>query len=165
VTTHPFRARLIVSSRRDLAALVEQGAFRDDFFYRIDVVSVRLPRLSERHEDILPLAREFARRAARSYGRPARRFTKEAETTLLRHPWPGNVRELLHAVEKAVLTAESPEIGPRDLPAGTLGAPESLLASALERRWTLRELTDAYIDETLPGRRNRCCGQAPGCLP
>jgi two-component system, NtrC family, response regulator HydG len=149
VTTHPFRARLIVSSRRDLAALVEQGAFRDDFFYRIDVVSVRLPRLSERHEDILPLAREFARRTARSYGRPARRFTKEAETTLLRHPWPGNVRELLHAVEKAVLTAESPEIGPRDLPAGTLGAPESLLASALERRWTLRELTDAYIDETL----------------
>jgi DNA-binding NtrC family response regulator len=149
VTTHPFRARLIVSSRRDLAALVEQGGFRDDFFYRIDVVSVRLPRLSERHEDILPLAREFARRAARSYGRPARRFTKEAETTLLRHPWPGNVRELLHAVEKAVLTAESPEIGPPDLPAGTLGAPESLLTSALERRWTLRELTDAYIDETL----------------
>src|SRR5215831_19627095 len=82
VTTHPFRARLIVSSRRDLAALVAQGAFRDDFFYRIDVVSCRLPRLSERPEDVLPLAREFARRAARAYDRPARRFTDAAEKTL-----------------------------------------------------------------------------------
>jgi two-component system, NtrC family, response regulator HydG len=149
VTTHPFRARLIVSSRRDLAALVAQGALRDDFFYRIDVVSLRLPRLSERTEDILPLAREFARRAARAYERPARTFTKEAEQSLLRHPWPGNVRELLHIVEKAVLSAESAEIGPEDLPAGALGAPESLLAAAVEGRWTLRALTDAYIDETL----------------
>ena len=107
VATHPFRARLIVSSRRDLAALVEQGAFRDDFFYRIDVVSVRLPRLADRREDILPLAREFLKRAARAYARPARRFTPEAEKTLLRHSWPGNVRELLHVVEKAVLTADA----------------------------------------------------------
>jgi DNA-binding NtrC family response regulator len=149
VTTHTFRARLIVSSRRDLATLVEQGAFRDDFFYRIDVVSLRLPRLAERPEDILPLAREFARRAARAYQRPAGRFTREAEQTLSRHPWPGNVRELLHVVEKAVLTAESDEITPADLPMGALGAPESLLAAAVERRWTLRELNDAYIDETL----------------
>ena len=147
--THTFRARLIVSSRRDLATLVEQGAFRDDFFYRIDVVSVRLPRLCDRREDILPLAREFAKRAARAYGRPANRFTKEAEQTLLRHSWPGNVRELLHVVEKAVLTAEGPEIEARDLPAGALGAPESLLVAAVENRWTLRELTDAYIQETL----------------
>ena len=149
VSTHPFRARLIVSSRRDLASLVEQGAFRDDFFYRIDVVSIRLPPLAERSEDILPLARGFAVRAARAYERPARRFTKEAERTLVHHPWPGNVRELQHVVEKAVLTADGPEIAAGDLPAGSLGSPESLLSSAVERRWTLRELTDAYIDETL----------------
>jgi transcriptional regulator with PAS, ATPase and Fis domain len=149
VATHPFRARLIVSSRRDLAALVEQGAFRDDFFYRIDVVSVRLPRLADRREDVLPLAREFLKRAARAYTRPARQFTPEAEKTLLRHSWPGNVRELLHVVDKAVLTADAAEIGPEDLPTGSLGAPESLLAAAGENRWTLKELTDAYIDETL----------------
>src|SRR5262245_27916347 len=110
-TIHPLRARLIVSSRRDLGTLVEQGTFRDDLFYRIDVVSIRLPRLCERREDILLLARAFVRRAARSYHRPARRLSREAEATLLRHHWPGNVRELLHAVEKAVLTAETPEIG------------------------------------------------------
>jgi two-component system response regulator AtoC len=149
VHTHPFRARLIVSSRRDLAGLVERGGFRDDLFYRIDVVSVRLPRLSDRREDILPLAREFLKRGARAYDRPARRFAPEAEATLLRHTWPGNVRELAHAVEKALLTAEGPEVGSEDLPFGSLGSPESLIAAAVENRWTLRELTDAYIEETI----------------
>ncbi len=149
VTTHTFRARLIVSSRRDLAVLVEKGAFRDDFFYRIDVVSIRLPRLRDRREDILPMARLFLRRAARAYSRPARRFTKEAEATLARHPWPGNVRELAHVVERAVLGAESAEIASSDMPAGALGSPESLLQSAVENRWTLKQLADAYITETL----------------
>jgi len=147
--THPFRGRMIVSSRRDLAGLVSQGAFRDDLFYRIDVVSVRLPRLRERPEDVLPLARAFARRAARAWDRPARRFTDAAEKTLQRHPWPGNVRELQHVVEKAVLAAEGADIEATDLPAGSLGAPETLVAAALESRWTLKELTDAYISETL----------------
>ncbi len=149
VASHPFRARLVVSSRRDLAALVEKGGFRDDFFYRIDVVSIRLPRLRDRREDILPLSRAFLRRAARAYARPARRFTKAAEETLARHPWPGNVRELAHVVEKAVLGAEGAEVGPEDLPAGALGSPDSLLETAVEDRWTLKQLTDAYIAETL----------------
>jgi DNA-binding NtrC family response regulator len=149
VASHPFRARLIVSSRRELPALVEQGVFRPDLFYRIDVVSVRLPPLSERSEDILPLARGFARRAAAAYSRPARRFSKDAERALLRHSWPGNIRELLHVVEKAVLTAGQSMIEPADLPMGSFGSPEAILAAAVEKRWTLRELTDAYIAETL----------------
>jgi transcriptional regulator with PAS, ATPase and Fis domain len=149
VSTHPFRARLIVSSRRDLTALVAQGVFRDDFFYRIDVVSVRLPRLSERREDVVPLARAFLRRAARSYGRPARRFTEGAEAALLRHAWPGNVRELLHLVERAVLVAGEAEISEGELPMGSFASPEALLETAVEERWTLKQLTDAYIEETL----------------
>jgi transcriptional regulator with PAS, ATPase and Fis domain len=149
VATHPFRARLIVSSRRDLAALVAEGRFRDDLFYRIDVVSVRLPRLAERREDILPLARAFLRRAARAYRRPARRFTKAAEEALLRHAWPGNLRELLHVVERAVLAAPGAEVSDAELPVGAFGSPEALLATATEKRWTLRQLTDAYIEETL----------------
>jgi two-component system, NtrC family, response regulator HydG len=149
VATHPFRARLVVSSRRDLAALVAQGLFRDDFFYRIDVVSVRLPRLSHRRDDILPLARTFLRRAARAYQRPARRFTSDAEQALRRHAWPGNVRELLHVVERAVLVAGGREVGEEDLPAGAFGSAEALLETAVEERWTLKRLTDAYIEETL----------------
>jgi DNA-binding NtrC family response regulator len=149
VSTHPFRARLVVSSRRDLPALVAQGLFRDDFFYRIDVVSLRLPRLAERREDVLPLARTFLRKGARAYDRPARRFTKEAEGALLRHAWPGNVRELLHVVERAVLVASGLEISERELPMGSFGSPEALLETAVEERWTLRQLTEAYIEETL----------------
>jgi transcriptional regulator with PAS, ATPase and Fis domain len=149
VAVHPFRARLIVSSRRDLSTLVREKAFRDDFFYRIDVVSIRLPRLADRAEDVLPLARECLRRSARAYGRPARRFTTEAEELLAQHPWPGNVRELFHVVEKAVLTADSASISAADLPFGAFRGAESLISTAVERRWTLKEISDAYIDEAL----------------
>jgi two-component system response regulator HydG len=149
VTTHPFRARLVVSSRRELPALVEQGGFRADLFYRIDVVAVRLPPLRDRPEDILPLARSFLKRAARGYGRPARRFSKPAEAALARHPWPGNVRELLHVVERAALGAAGAEVSVDDLPMGTFGSPESLLAAAVDRRWTLKELSEVFIEETL----------------
>ena len=149
VVVHPFRARLVVSSRRDLSTLVREKAFRDDFFYRIDVVSVRLPRLADRPEDVLPLARECLRRSGRIYDRPARRFSKDAERLLAQHPWPGNVRELFHVVEKAVLTADSSTISSADLPFGEFGSPESLLVAAVERRWTLKQLSDAYIDETV----------------
>jgi len=147
--SHAFDARLIVSSRRDLSALVEQGLFRPDLFYRIDVVSLRLPRLAERSEDILPLARSFLKRAARAFRRPARRFAPDAEKTLLRHSWPGNIRELLHVVERAVLTSSQAVVAPGDLPAGAFGSPQSILAAAVEKRWTLRELSDVYIEETL----------------
>jgi DNA-binding NtrC family response regulator len=147
--THRFAARLLVSSRRDLASLVEQNLFRPDLFYRIDVISVRLPRLAERPEDILPLARSFLKRAARASRRPARRFTPESERLLLRHAWPGNIRELLHVVERAVLVGPQPALRPNDLPAGEFGSPRALLAAAVEKGWTLRELSDAYIEEVL----------------
>ena len=149
VTSHAFRARLIVSSRRDLATLVAEGVFRPDLFYRIDVVSVRLPRLSDRPEDILPLARRCLKEYAREYGRPARRFSRDAEELLARHPWPGNVRELFHVVQKAALTADAPIVSAADLPSGAFGSVESILGAAVERRWTLKELSDAYIEETL----------------
>ncbi len=149
VTSLTFRARLVVSARRELSGLVEEGAFRPDLFYRIDVVSVRLPPLCDRSEDILPLARGFLKRAARAYRRPARRFTRAAEEALTRHTWPGNVRELLHVVERAALAATGPDVGPEDLPTGSFGSPETILAAAVERRWTLKELTEVYIEETL----------------
>jgi len=128
---------------------VSEGAFRPDFFYRIDVVSVRLPRLSERSQDILPLARGFVREAARNFGRPGRKLSKPAEAALLSHSWPGNVRELVHVIEKAVLSAEGSLIEAEDLPSGALGSPEALVETALEQRWTLAKLTDTYIRETL----------------
>jgi DNA-binding NtrC family response regulator len=153
-SSHSFRARLLVSSRRDLSALVEDGLFRPDLFYRIDVISVRLPRLIERPEDILPLARAFLKKAARAFRRPARKFTREAEQALLKHSWPGNVRELLHVVERAALACSTPAATAQDLPAGAFGSPRAILSTAVEKSWTLRQLTDAYIEETL----RRACG-------
>ena len=149
VASHPFRARLVVSSRSDLSGMVAEGTFRPELFYRIDVVSIRLPRLRERPEDILPLARLFLRKAARAYGRPSRRFAKDAEEALRRHSWPGNIRELAHFVERAALVADLPAVALADLPRGGFGSAEAILAAAAEKRWTLRELTDAYIEETL----------------
>jgi DNA-binding NtrC family response regulator len=153
-SSHAFRARLLVSSRRDLSALVDDGLFRPDLFYRIDVISIRLPRLTERPEDILPLARAFLKKAARAFGRPARKFTREAEQVLLKHSWPGNVRELLHVVERAALACSAPAVTAEDLPAGAFGSPRAILAAAVEKSWTLKQLTDAYIEETL----RRACG-------
>jgi transcriptional regulator with PAS, ATPase and Fis domain len=149
LTLHDFSARLVVSTRRDLAGLVNEGAFRPDFFYRIDVVSVRLPQLADRPEDILLLARAFVKQAARDWNRPARSLSREAGEALARHRWPGNVRELLHIVERAVLTADGPVIEAGDLPAGALGAPEALLETAVEQRWTLERLTEVFIEETM----------------
>jgi two-component system response regulator HydG/two-component system response regulator AtoC len=91
----------------------------------------------------------FVKSAARGLRRPARRLVPEAERILLRHPWPGNIRELLHVIERAVLACPQAEVRPEDLPAGALGSPQALLAAAVEKGWTLRELTDAYIAETL----------------
>ena len=154
VSAHSFRARLLVSSRRDLSALVEDGLFRPDLFYRIDVISVRLPRLMDRPEDILPLARAFLKKAARAFQRPARKFTREAEQALRKHSWPGNIRELLHVVERAALACSTPAATAQDLPAGAFGSPRAILSAAVEKSWTLRQLTDAYIEETL----RRACG-------
>jgi len=153
-SSHSFRARLLVSSRRDLSALVEDGLFRPDLFYRIDVISIRLPRLIDRPEDILPLARGFLKKAARAFRRPARKFTRDAEQALLRHSWPGNIRELLHVVERAALACGAPAVAAEDLPAGAFGSARAILSAAVEKKWTLRELTDAYIEETL----RRACG-------
>src|SRR5262249_36203974 len=120
-----FSARLIVSSRLDLAALVEQSLFRPDLFYRIDVLAVRLPRLSDRPKPSPPLAPPLVRRAPGVSRRPPRRFVPEAERIFLRPPWPGNIRELVHVVERAVLACPHAEVRPEDLPAGALGSPQA----------------------------------------
>ena len=148
-SSHSFRARLLVSSRRDLSALVEDGLFRPDLFYRIDVISIRLPRLIDRSEDILPLARRFLKKAARTFRRPARKFTRDAEQALLRHSWPGNIRELLHVVERAALACGTPAVAAEDLPAGAFGSARAI-------RW---------MSQTLSNLRPDAGGQAPGRLP
>jgi transcriptional regulator with PAS, ATPase and Fis domain len=107
--------RILVATHRNLEAMVAEGTFREDLYYRLDVVSVDLPPLRERGRDIVELALEFLHSAARQYNRNVTGFSAEAEVALMQHDWPGNVRELKNAVDRAVLLARSHTIAAGDL--------------------------------------------------
>jgi two-component system response regulator HydG len=111
-------ARIVTATNRDLAAEVKAGRFREDLFYRLDVVTVRLPPLRERRQDVPLLATAFLRRLAEAHGRRVTGFTPAAMGALEAAPWPGNVRELLHAVERAVILARGELVDVGDLPEG-----------------------------------------------
>ncbi len=104
--------RILAASHRDLATEVAAGRFREDLYFRLAVVRLRIPPLRERRADILALAHHFAQRYARANGLPERGLLPTTEALLLAHPWPGNVRELENTLHRAVLLAEGPAIGP-----------------------------------------------------
>ncbi len=114
-TTISVDVRLVAATNRDLQNEVREGRFREDLYYRLNVVGVRLPALRERREDIPALIDCFAERAARRHGRPPRPFTQAALDALVSHDWPGNIRELENAIERAILLTEGDEIDVGDL--------------------------------------------------
>lgn len=132
--------RILAASNRDLAAEVTAGRFREDLFYRLNVVRLRIPPLTERPDDILHLARHFLELFSVQYHKNIRQLTPEAEELLLRHSWPGNVRELQNRMMQAVILCEKEELGaselslPADreaLPAlGTAEGPDDRLTAA-----------------------------------
>lgn len=113
--------RLIAATNRPLEQLVQTGAFREDLYYRLNVVSLTLPPLRERQEDIPILAQHFLNRFAEQNRKPLKGFTQQAMDRLLRYPWPGNIRELMNAVERAVVLAQSEIIDEADLAISPLG--------------------------------------------
>ena len=118
--------RLVAATNKDLASEVRAGRFREDLYYRLDVVSVRLPSLRERRDDLPLLAAAFVRRIAEKHARPVIGFTPAALEALEAAPWPGNVRELLHAVERAVILCRGELVELGDLPEAVRGgAPAS----------------------------------------
>jgi len=108
--------RIVAATNKDLAQEVKASRFREDLFYRLDVVSVRLPPLRDRREDVLLLASAFLRRVAEKLPKHASGFSPAAAAVLERYAWPGNVRELQHAVERAVILARDEVIDVPDLP-------------------------------------------------
>jgi DNA-binding NtrC family response regulator len=107
--------RVVAATHRDLAALIAEGEFREDLFYRLAVVRLHLPPLRERRGDVRALALHYAARFAHAYARPLRALSDEALQRLEAHPWPGNVRELRNAVERAVLLATGDVLLPAHL--------------------------------------------------
>ncbi len=113
--------RIIAASNRDLVTAVKEGKFREDLYYRLKVVSIRLPPLRDRREDIPMLARSFLERAIQEHGLKPIRFDTDALRALQSHDWPGNVRELKNAIESAAVLARGDVIRAQDLPGALVG--------------------------------------------
>jgi two-component system response regulator AtoC len=164
--TRPIRVdvRLIAATNRDLKGAVTNGEFREDLFYRLNVVPIVIPPLRERREDILPLALDFLQHFNEELKRTFTGFTRAAADLLTRCPWPGNIRELKNVIERTMilspdgeidlehLPAEIRDFGAGSLPAMPHPAPEH--ASHERAYMTLRELEDRYIDEVLAAEGN-----------
>jgi DNA-binding NtrC family response regulator len=113
--------RIIAATNVDLRQLVREGKFREDLFYRLNVITIDLPPLRQRKEDIPLLVEFFLRWYSQENDRPLRRLTPEALRPLVNYSWPGNVRELENVIERAVVLSSSPEIGPDLLPDTVVG--------------------------------------------
>ncbi len=116
--TQPLEAdfRVIAATNRDLKASVAKGDFREDFYYRLNVISFEMPPLRERKEDIPLLAEHFLLRYIKETGKSVRRISRGAMDEMMLHEWPGNIRELRNAIERAVVIGKSDQIVPEELP-------------------------------------------------
>jgi DNA-binding NtrC family response regulator len=109
--------RVIAATNGDLAQLVQKGSFREDLYFRINVIPIRIPPLRERGDDVIPLTRHFASRYARDVGRPVPEFSSRVLDIFRGYAWPGNVRELENVVQRLVVMADADTIDAPDLPA------------------------------------------------
>jgi transcriptional regulator with PAS, ATPase and Fis domain len=140
-------ARLIALTNVDLDDAVKRRAFREDLFYRLNVVRLQVPPLRERREDIAKLSGEFVNVYALKHGRDVTGITPEALAILKVYEFPGNVRELANTIERAVIVAGAPVIQAADLPEALQAA--VLIQKRAKLRQTLSELEADYIGETL----------------
>ena len=146
--------RVIAATNHPLPELIEQGRFREDLFYRLNVIPVQIVPLRDRPEDIPLLVRFFLDEFARLYSRVPKTVAPDAQDILNRYAWPGNVRELKNCMERLVIVLRSDEIAPPDLPDDILSRVEA--PTALPEKGSLQEAREAFerkfIQETL--RRN-----------
>jgi DNA-binding NtrC family response regulator len=144
-------ARFVAATNRDLAKEVADGRFRNDLYYRIHVVSLSLPPLRERREDVKLLAEEFLGRAGTQVGRPGLKLSRSALGALERYSWPGNVRELENAIEHAVALSDGGVLDEQDLPESTVagGRTEALREAVRSGQLDLEEATARFEQELL----------------
>ncbi len=148
--------RIVAATNVDLKAEVAAGRFREDLYYRLNVVEVRLPSLKERPEDIGHLALRFLSELARKNRKKVVGFTAEATAAMAAYPWPGNVRELENVIERAVILSRDEHIGLRELPLGDAGAALATAPTTTTPRpldsladFTLAELERAMVQRAL----------------
>ena len=112
----PVDARIIAATHRDLEAMVKRGTFREDLYFRLNVVQLRVPALRDRVDDVVPIAEHFLARLSRLYGEPAKGLAPDAVAALQSFDWPGNIRELSNAIEHASVFCTADRIAANDLP-------------------------------------------------
>lgn len=145
--------RIVAATHRDLEAEVERGTFREDLYYRLNVVQINVPPLRARGNDILLLASHFIQRVSSGVGRDVKGLTSEAAHLLLNYDWPGNVRQLQNCIERAVTLTETDHITPLDLPEKIRGFKAPARAESVdlhpEHILTLDEVERRYIEQVL----------------
>ncbi len=141
-------ARIVAATNRDLAQMVKDGKFREDLFYRLNVVRIVMPPLRQRREDIPMLAHHFLRQATVSSDQPVRGFVPETMAVLERYHWPGNVRELENVIERTVSLAPGPLIMPDDLPE-TVRKAEAAPAVGDESLLSLEQVEKRHLGRVL----------------
>lgn len=153
-----LNVRVVAATNQDLERMIEQGKFREDLYYRLNVINIQLPPLRKRREDVMLLAQSFLGKYNRTFGKKIRGFTDGAEQLLLLYRWPGNVRELENAIEYAVHVEQSDVIGVASLPAkiryASTEGQESAGDSNLKQieKATIQRLLSQYGDH-LEGKR------------
>jgi len=143
-TTRSANVRFVAATNRDLPEMIRSGTFREDLYYRLNVITVTLPPLRERSEDIEMLAQRFLERIALNYRRPARRFSAEAIAALKAWRWPGNIRELRNLIERVAILATEAEVGIVQLPAEIIGNSQPV-GPRIGAAVTLEELEHAHL--------------------
>jgi DNA-binding NtrC family response regulator len=143
--------RLICATNRNLAEMVQQAKFREDLFYRLNVVQMHLPPLRERRDDIPLLAQQFLSKFAQQFKKKARRFSQQALHALEEHGWPGNVRELENVVQRAVVLSDDLTVDLNQLPAAMRGARTGV---AVIERADGSQLSRSYEDEVKRFKRS-----------
>jgi NtrC-family two-component system response regulator AlgB len=145
--TRTSNVRVLAATNRNLESEIAAGRFREDLFYRLNVIEVTLPPLRQRGDDILPLAEHLLRFFARQNGKAISGFSEPARTALMHYPWPGNIRELRNAVERGVILTSRPVVGLSDLPS-QIGSSNRAADAAADNQ-TLEQVEAEHIRHTL----------------
>ncbi|HPE44824.1 MAG TPA: sigma-54 dependent transcriptional regulator, partial [Deltaproteobacteria bacterium] len=153
--------RIIAATNKDLPALVREGGFREDLYYRLNVINLSVPPLRERREDIPLLAGHFLKMFSEKNGKPVKGYTPQAMDKLIRHPWPGNVREMMNTIESAVVLSSSTYLREGDIPdfreelatAVPPEAPEDLSLDEMERSTILKTLESVRGNKSEAARK------------
>jgi transcriptional regulator with PAS, ATPase and Fis domain len=143
----PVDVRVVASTHRDLESLVESGAFRQDLYFRLNVLTLRVPPLRDRPADMVPLVATFLQKHGARLGRQDAAISAQALDALRRYGWPGNVRELENAVERALVLSRDATIGIEALPDAIRGGPGA--GAGVSGHRTLSELEREHISRTL----------------